>query len=159
MAAFLHADPAGARFTDGRLGGWYAAFDLRTAIAETLYHNDRRLRLSAGGFPNRIQVRELIAELETDLVDLRGCRVERPELYRDTDYSASQAFAAELRWPKSSPPENGLVYDSLRQKNGTNICLFWPSKVVLPVIQGDHLEYRWDAAGQPAVMKLTNVEI
>ena len=54
MAAFLHADEAGGKFTDSRLGGWYAAFDLETAIAETLHHNDRRLRLSAGGFPNRI---------------------------------------------------------------------------------------------------------
>ena len=26
MSAFLHADEAGGRFTDGRLGGWYAAF-------------------------------------------------------------------------------------------------------------------------------------
>jgi hypothetical protein len=25
MAAFLHADQAGGRFTDGRLGGWYAS--------------------------------------------------------------------------------------------------------------------------------------
>ena len=54
MAAFLHADQAGGRFTDSRLGGWYAAFELETAIAETLYHNDRRLRLSVDGFPNRI---------------------------------------------------------------------------------------------------------
>ncbi len=159
MAAFLHADPAGGRFTDGRLGGWYAAFEIETAIAETLYHNDRRLRLSAGGFPNRIQVRELIVHIKTDLVDLRGLREERPDLYRDTDYSASQAFAAELRWPKSSPPENGIVFDSVRREKGTNVCIFGQSKVLLPVIQGDHLEYLWDAAGQPTVMKLTNVEM
>lgn len=36
MAAFLHADPAGGRFTDGRLGAWYASLDVGTAIAETL---------------------------------------------------------------------------------------------------------------------------
>ena len=72
MAAFLHADEAGGRFTDGRLGGWYAARELETAIAETMHHNDRRLRLSAGGFPNRIQIRELIVTIKTDLVDVRG---------------------------------------------------------------------------------------
>jgi len=159
MAAFLHADPAGGRFTDGRLGGWYAAFDLETAIAETLYHNDRRLRLSAGGFPNRMQVQELIVHIKTDLVDLRGLRDTRPDLYREMDYAASQAFPAELRWPKSSKPENGIVYDSVRRKRGTNVCIFWPSQVPLPVVQGDHLEYSWDGAGQASVMKLTNVEI
>ena len=46
IAAFLHADAAGGRFTDGRLGGWYAGFDRDTAIAETLYHNTRRLEFS-----------------------------------------------------------------------------------------------------------------
>jgi hypothetical protein len=158
MAAFLHADPAGGRFTDGRLGGWYA-LELETAIAETLYHNSRRLRLSASGFPNRIQIRQLIASVRTDLVDLRGLRRDRPDLYRDTDYSASQAFAAELRWPRSGTPENGIVFDSVRCERGTNICMFWPSKVPLPIIQGDHFEYFWDASGQPSVMKLTNVAI
>lgn len=159
MAAFLHADPAGGRFTDSRLGGWYAAFDLVTAIAETLYHNDRRLRLSDGGFPNRIQVRELIANIDIELVDLRGLHNERPELYRDMDYSASQAFAAELRWPKTGRPEDGVVYDSVRRAEGTNVCIFRPSLVPLPITQGDHLEYRWDAAGHAAVVKLTNVEL
>lgn len=159
MAAFLHADPAGGRFTDGRLGGWYGSFELETAIAETLYHNDRRLRLSAGGFPNRIQIRELMVKISTDLVDLRGLQRDRPELYRDTDYSASQAFAAEIRWPRSSVPQNGVVFDSVRRRPGTNICIFWPSKVPLPVIQGDHFEYLWDAAGQATVMKLTNIEL
>lgn len=159
MAAFLHADEAGGRFTDGRLGGWYAAFDLETAIAETMHHNDRRLRLSTGGFPNRIQIRELIVKISADLIDARDLQKERPELYRDTDYSASQAFASEIRWPKSSPPENGVVFDSVRRKNGMNVCIFWPSKVPLPVVQGDHFEYQWDAAGHPTVVKLTNVEI
>jgi RES domain len=159
MAAFLHADEAGGRFTDRRLGGWYAAFELDTAIAETMYHNDRRLRLSDGGFPNRIQIRELIVNIQANLVDVRGHQKDRPELYRDTDYSASQAFAAEIRWPKSPPPENGIVFDSVRRKSGTNVCIFWPSKVPLPVIQGDHFEYQWDAAGNHTVRKLTNVEI
>jgi hypothetical protein len=27
------------------------------------------------------------------------------------------------------------------------------------VVQGDHFEYQWDAAGHPTVMKLTNVAL
>jgi hypothetical protein len=89
-------------------------------------------RLSASGFPNRIQIRELIVTIKADLVDERGLQMDRPELYRDADYSASQAFASEIRWPKSPPPENGVVFDSVRRKSGTNVCIFWPSKVPLP---------------------------
>jgi len=159
MAAFLHADETGGRFTDGRLGGWYASFEVKTAIAETLYHNTRRLRMSAGGFPNRIQIRELIVDVNTVLIDVRSLQRDRPELYMDADYSAPQAFASELRWPKSASPENGVVYDSVRRPKGTNVCIFWPSKVPLPVIQGDHFEYHWDSAGVSTVVKLTNVAL
>jgi RES domain len=159
MAAFLHADEMGGRFTDSRLGGWYASFDVETAIAETLYHNTRRLRMSDGSFPNRIQIRELIVDIDTKLIDVRGLQKDRPELYMDADYSASQAFASELRWPKLASAENGIVYDSVRRANGTNVCIFWPSKVSLPVIQGDHFEYRWDSAGFSTVVKLTNIEL
>src|SRR5215216_1194791 len=91
MAAFLHADDAGGRFTDGRLGAWYASFDVDTAIAETVHHSARRLRLSDGAFPSNIQMRELVAGIDCDLIDIRGQQKSRPDLYRPDDYSASQA--------------------------------------------------------------------
>jgi hypothetical protein len=159
MAAFLHTDEAGGRFTDGRLGAWYAALNVTTSIRETLHHNTLRLGKSAGGFPNRIQMRELISNIDADLIDIRGQQFERPELYHPNDYSRSQAFAAELRWPKSLPAANGIVFDSVRHAGGTNLCIFWPSKVPLPVTQGDHFEYYWDAKGAVSVSKLTNVAI
>src|SRR3546814_122184 len=157
MAAFLHADPAGGRFTDHRLGAWYAAGDIATAIEETVYHQERRLRASAGGFPNRIQMRELIADLEEMFLDLRGLRSSDAELYHPNDYSASQAFAAARRWPFASPGEAGFVYDSVRNSGGTNVCVFRPTAVALPLIQGEHFEYVWDRAGNLDVLKITNV--
>lgn len=159
MAAFLHANEAGGRFTDGRLGAWYASFELETAIAETLYHNTRRLRLSAGGFPNRIQMRELLATIKTELVDLRGLQTSRPELYHDVDYSTSQNFASDLRFPKSGSPDQGLVFSSLRRQSGTNVCIFWPSKVPLPIIQAGHFEYQWNAKGDVSVVRMTTVNV
>jgi RES domain len=157
MAAFLHADEAGGRFTDGRLGAWYASFELATALAETLYHHTRRLRLSAGGFPNRIQMRELIATIDCELVDVRGAQATMPEFYHGADYSASQAFGSSLRFRKTDPAENGIVFDSVRRSGGTNLCIFWPSKVPLPIIQGGHFEYQWNANGDVSVAQLTNV--
>lgn len=162
MAAFLHADSAGGRFTDERLGAWYAAFDIDTAIAETLFHSERRLQHSEGAFPTNIQIRELIANIDCELCDIRGKQDEMPELYRPdpADYGPTQRFAAGLRWPANDGDgENGLVYDSVRKEGGTNVCIFRPTSVPRPVLQGNHYEYRWDAGGQANVVQITNVEL
>ncbi len=156
MAAFLHADEAGGRFTDGRLGAWYASFDVETAIAETLHHSTRRLRHSERPFPSSIQLRELIARVDCELVEIRGEKESRPELYNRDDYAASQAFGTRLRWPASQPGENGFVYDSVRHAGGTNVCIYRPPLINLPVKHGNQYEYRWDASGRANVFKLTN---
>jgi hypothetical protein len=157
MAAFLHADPAGGRFTDGRLGAWYAALDVETAIAETVHHSTRRLRLSDGAFPSSIQMRELIGQIDCALVDIRGLRQDRPALYHADDYAGSRTFGVALRWPREGEGENGIIYDSVRRAGGTNVCIYRPSLIALPVVQADHYAYRWDASGQVTVLKLTNV--
>jgi hypothetical protein len=158
MAAFTHADEAGGRFTDGRLGAWYAAFDVDTAIAETLHHATRRLTLSDSAFPSNMQMRELIAKIDCPLVDTRNRKADFPHLYDLSSYAASQAFATSLRWPDQGEGANGLVYDSVRQFGGTNVCIYKPSLVGLPVVQADHYEYRWDGGGKATVFKLTNVD-
>ena len=38
MAAFLHASPEGARFTDAALGAWYASLADTTALEEVAHH-------------------------------------------------------------------------------------------------------------------------
>lgn len=156
-AAFLHASENGGRFDGPELGAWYCATDIETAIEETLHHNGRRLRLSAGGFPNRIQLRELVVRLDLDLVDLRGLQGDRPELYESDNYRAGQAFAAEIRWPGEPNGADGLVYDSVRRSSGVNACIFRPGALPLPIIQGGHYEYVWDAKGQVEVIMLTGV--
>lgn len=158
MAAFLHCAEEGGRFSDGDLGAWYAATELPTAIAETVHHHERRLRASAGGFPCRIQMRELIVRLDTDLLDLRGARAEHPELYDPDDYLAPQRFARERRWPYARPGEDGFVFDSVRREGGVNVVIFRPSALPLPIRQGDHYEYVWSAAGELTVLKLSVVK-
>jgi hypothetical protein len=158
MGAFLHADPAGGRFTDGRLGAWYASLNVATAIAETVHHSTRRLRLSDGAFPASMQMRALVARIDCRLVDLRGLRKKRPELYDPDDYRASRAFGVSLRWPRSGEGSNGITYDSVRRKDGINVCIYKPSLVRLPVTQSDHYEYRWDAHGSVNVLRLGHVE-
>ena len=38
MASFTHLNPKGSRFSDGSFGVYYAASELATAIAETIFH-------------------------------------------------------------------------------------------------------------------------
>jgi hypothetical protein len=49
------------------------------------------------------------------------------------------------------------VYDSVRRTGGTNVCIYRPSLIILPVNQADRYECCWDAIGQANVLKLTNV--
>ncbi|WP_366658567.1 RES family NAD+ phosphorylase [Fodinicurvata sp. EGI_FJ10296] len=159
MAAFLHADEAGARFTDSSLGGWYAGTKIETAIKETVFHHERRLRQSDGGFPTRIVMRELISDLNLDLCDLVSEADAHPEIL-DPDlasYSKSQAFARSLRWPEKGHSANGIHFPSVRHDGGHNVCLFWPKVVPCPPIQGDYVQYSWDASGDLSIKRMTEI--
>jgi hypothetical protein len=158
MAAFLHTAEGGGRFSDTRLGAWYAATEIDTAIEETVFHNEQRLRFSDAGFPARLQMRELVVDLDLDLLDIRGLAADRPDLYEPDSYLRSQAFAAERRWPYAVPGLDGLAYDSVRRRGGGNVCIFRPGAIPLPVVQGAHYEYAWDAAGALTVFALSTVE-
>lgn len=151
VASFVYTAEGGGRFNGSELGAWYAATERATAVAEVAYHNERRLRASADGFPNTIQLRGLVTRLAADLLDVRG----GPGiLYEPDDYAASQAFALERRWPNAEPGEDGLVYDSVRARGGTNVVLFRPRAVPLPVLQGEHRQLDWDRLGGLTVTRL-----
>ena len=157
MAAFIHCDASGGRFHDGTLGAWYSSMDQDTAIAETIHHNNRRLKLSAVRLPTFLQVRELIVTLDHELIDLRDAKASDPGLYADADYGASQDYAKSIRWPDNDPGEDGLIYESMRREGGTSICLFRPQAVPLPVRQGDHFQYDWNRDGEVQVTRLTGI--
>lgn len=157
MAAFVHCHEDGGRFNSGRLGAWYAAYDVDTAIAETAYHQTKRLALSEGGFPQQMQMRQLMTSVSTTLMDVRGQQDNHADLYDREDYGQSQSFADRLRWPYSEDGIDGLVYDSMRREGGTNICVFRPHALERPITQGDHFQYVWDKDGRIYIDKLTNI--
>jgi RES domain len=153
MAAFLHADASGGRFTDSKLGAWYASFEIETAIEETVYHHTRRLALSDAGYRQTIQMRELVAPINEQFHDIRGWQREHGELYQSADYSQSQPFGVALRDAGS----NGICYDSVRRPGGVNVVVFRPT-LLIGHQQGDHYQYQWTGSSNPSVTKLTNVE-
>ena len=154
MAAYLHADERGGRFTSSDLGGWYCSFDLQTAIRETIHHHTRRLSFSRSGFYQTIQMRELRARVDNDFDDIRGLAEARPELYDLQSYLESQRFGGE----RKAVGSNGICYSSVRRQGGTNLVIYRPN-LVLDVVQGDHFQYEWTGQAEPLVSKLTNVTV
>jgi hypothetical protein len=131
MAAFLHAAPGGGRFSGAELGAWYASAAVPTAIAEVGHHL-RREALARGLEGMARTYRAYSARLDGEFVDIRGSA---PELHAPDDYAVSQAYGEKLR----AEGEDGLLYDSVRHRGGTNACAYRPSKV-LDVVQADHFE-------------------
>ncbi|MGY0504295.1 RES family NAD+ phosphorylase [Luteimonas sp. e5] len=135
MAAFTHLNPMGSRFSPGSFGVYYAARERETAVAETVYHQQRFLAATREA-PIKLEMRCLLADMRGCLHDIRGGW---PELHDPDSYAASQRAGLELRQSGS----DGLVYDSVRAAGGECVALFHPD-LVAPVRQAEHYHYHWD---------------
>ncbi|HKD66196.1 MAG TPA: RES family NAD+ phosphorylase [Candidatus Binataceae bacterium] len=147
MAAFCHPRPEGGRFNDGRRGAWYAAFALRTAHAEAIFHRTAELEEIGGWFDTFVQMAEYLADFAAVFHDLRNPRFAR---YLAPDsYQASQRLSLELLEGGS----NGIVYPSVRDRAGTCIACMRP-RLVSNVRTGGFFEYRWSGRREPTVRRL-----
>ncbi len=138
MAAFTHVNPEGGRFTDGTFGAYYAARDLETAVRETAHHRAIFLARTKEA-PGEIAMRCYLADLDAELVDIRGLQAARPGLYNRESYLESQPFAREMR----AKGAMGIVWDSVRLPGGECAAAFKP-QALRPAIQGPHLSFVWD---------------
>ena len=140
MAAFTHPNIAGTRFSDGSYGVYYAAGDLDTAIAETVFHRERYLKASHAPAVN-LEMRVYYAEIQARLHDLRGLQSKRFDIYDPdpTRYGPAQRLGRMLRDRDSF----GIAYDSVRRQGGECVAILRPPAVA-PVRQGPHLCYHYD---------------
>ncbi|MEO8017602.1 MAG: RES family NAD+ phosphorylase [Pseudomonadota bacterium] len=138
MAPFTHLSPPGTRFTDGHFGAYYAAESIDTAIAETRFHRENFLR-ATGQPPIELEMRCYLADIACELHDLRGRRMEMPDIYDPSSYAASQKLGKSLRDAGS----NGIAFESVRRNGGECVALFRP-RLVQNVRQSVHLRYAWD---------------
>jgi RES domain-containing protein len=153
MAAFCHPRPDGGRFNDPSRGAWYAAFTLRTAHAEAIYHRTRKLEEIGGWFDTFVQMAAYLADFDAAFHDLRARRFSR---YLNPDsYAASQRLGRRMLDRGS----NGIVYPSVRyrpsarDRGGTCLACFRP-QLVSRTRQGGFYEYRWSGERKPSVNKL-----
>jgi hypothetical protein len=151
MAAFTHPAPGGARFSDDRHGAYYAGRTLATSIAESSHHRAAFMRATRQR-PMELDMRVLEAELDARLHDVRGLRERRAELYDEADYSASQAFAREVR----AVSGDGVIYDSVRHDGGQCVAVFRPKRI-RDCRATRHLVFVWDGERIASVYEKRNL--
>jgi hypothetical protein len=139
MASFTHLNPKGSRFSDGSFGVYYAASELATAIAETIFHFEQFARDS--GDPMRMEdMRVLVGAVAAAFEDVAAVpEPRRSQILDPSSYAASRAYAREVR----EAGANGVVYPSVRRGGGECIGAFRPRAIGLPR-QERRLKYRWN---------------
>ena len=138
MAAFTHINPNGSRFSDGCFGVFYVAKSIKTAIAETKYHQEIFLN-KFNQKPSKFDMRVYCVDISGNFHDIRNLQRKLPKLYLKNDYSYSSIYAKNLRKKGS----NGITYSSVRDFNGECIAIFRPP-LIANVRQERHLSYDWN---------------
>lgn len=151
-AAFLHASPFGSRFNDASRGAWYCAESLETALAEVIDRKARNLaEIVVPEMPGRQPDEEISGydDWQADfhstfhvlhpVEDFAECLRAEPV---PACYAASQQLAQQLMNRQS----NGILYPSVRQKDGICLACFRPPLVCAPRLSARY-EVRLELAG------------
>ncbi|MGB8062399.1 MAG: RES family NAD+ phosphorylase [Candidatus Sulfotelmatobacter sp.] len=134
-ASFTHPNPSGARFNGAGRGAWYAAFEMQTAQTEVAFHRAAELKEVGWNAKEIFSYIDYLADFRHEFHDIR----------EDTDfvdcldrksYAASQTLGLKLLTSGSA----GIVYPSVRHKNGVCIACFRPP-LVLNVQEGPVVKF------------------
>jgi hypothetical protein len=129
------------RFSDGkRFGVWYGSLDLLTTVCETAYHFHRRLTDMLTTIDEEVFTHRRVFKVQVRgiLIDLRGKFRKFPKLLDKEDYSFTHAVGARLHDDR----QNGLLVESARYREGTNVAAFRPDILSNPR-HARYLIYRW----------------
>jgi len=146
-AAFTHAKPFGSRFNGPERGAWYAGFSLETAGIEVVFHKSEELREINWQEKETFLYADFLADFRGQFHDIRGDSRFANCLNPDS-YAASQKLAGELLDKGSA----GIVYPSVRHKEGTCIACFRPA-LVNNVRKGGQVSVEFDNAFAPPVIR------
>lgn len=144
-AAFCHAHPLGGRFNGPDRGAWYAAFELAAAQAEIAFH--KWVELAEIGWLNEEATYDgYIADFSAEFHDIRDDAA-FVDCLSPGSYLASQDLARELLDAGSL----GIVYPSVRRREGTCIACFRPA-LVMNVRKAATYLFRWEGKPAPTVV-------
>ena len=138
IASFVYSGAS--RFTDGSYGVYYAAFEQRTAIAESAYHTARFLAYT-NTRPTLVYKRVLTADIKGSYDDIRATPLTDPIYNPDPEkYAAAQAYAMGLY---AADVVDGIVYTSVRATAGTCVVAFRP-RLISDCTTAGFLAYSYD---------------
>lgn len=140
MAAFTHVGIP-TRFSDGTYGVYYASDRLAAAINEVAHHQELFLKRTAEPRAH-LQMRNYVGSICCEMYDVRG---EQPGVHDPDSYAAAQQLGEAVR----AAGGNGVVFDSVRLPDASNIAVFRPNALAsrtgkAHVVQGPHLMMEWD---------------
>jgi hypothetical protein len=139
-AAFTHARPFGSRFNGPQRGAWYAGFSLETAGIEVAFHKAQELREIGWQEKETFLYSDFLADFRGEFHDIRGNHRFAKCLDRNS-YVSSQHLAEQLLEKGSA----GIIYPSVRHKEGTCIACFRPP-LVNNVRKGTQLSVEFENA-------------
>lgn len=145
-ASFTHAHPFGGRFNTAGRGAWYAAFEMQTAQTEVAFHRAAELREVGWKAEEVSRYIDYLADFRHEFHDIRG-DPDFVDCLDQNSYTASQTLGLKLLTSGSA----GIVYPSVRQKDGVCIVCFRPP-LVLNVRQGPRVAFTFIAAEMTAVV-------
>ncbi len=145
-ASFTHAHPLGGRFNRADRGAWYGAFEMQTAQTEVAFHRAAELKEVGWKAEEVSPYIDYVADFRYEFHDIRddpdfaGC-------LDPNNYTLSQLLGNQLLTSGSA----GIVYPSVRNKDGTSIACFRPP-LVLNVQEGPMVAFTFVDAEMTAVV-------
>ena len=147
-ASFTHPHPLGGRFNSSGRGAWYAAFEMQTAQTEVAFRRAAELNEVGWKAEEVSPYIDYLADFRHEFHDIRG----DPDFVDCLDpnsYTASQTLGLKLLTSGSA----GIVYPSVRHKDGVCIACFRPP-LVLNVREGPMVTFTFlDAEMTRVVLK------
>ena len=129
-ASFTHPNPSGGRFNGAGRGAWYAAFEMQTAQTEVAFHRAAELKEVGWNAKEIFSYIDYLADFRHEFHDIRE-DTDFVDCLDPKSYAASQTLGLKLLTSGSA----GIVYPSVRHKNGVCIACFRPP-LVLNVQEG-----------------------
>lgn len=129
------------RFSDGRHGVWYVAWQTETAVAETLYHTARFLQETSQ--PPQVVARQVLtADIAGFAAVLSTLKAPLgPAVHDPVSYATSQLVGGHLRRRGSEI----IVYHSVRRRGGVCGGILVP-RAVRHCRRTGTMAYAWDGA-------------
>lgn len=143
-AAFSHANPFGSRFNGPDRGAWYAGFALETSQAEVAWHKSVELA-EIDWMQESVTYDGYLADFGGEYHDIRGDATYGECLDPDS-YVESQTLAETLLGMGAS----GIVYPSVRHKDGVCLACFRPA-LVGNVRKSGRYRFTWTGSPEPEI--------